>query len=108
MLRNINQSRLCNNTHLAMKKLMNNIIEARIIKVKYKEDVFISRIPMILTDIPFDIKHLQFLVRLAFEMTINKSPCFSHGQLYIACSRVEKSSALFVYAPDNKTINVVS
>ncbi|KAJ8896515.1 hypothetical protein PR048_001859, partial [Dryococelus australis] len=81
---------------------------------KYKgEDVLIPRIPMIPTDIPFEFKRLQFQVRLAFAMTINKSqgqslsvcginlenPCFSFGQLYVACSRVGKLSALFVYAP---------
>ncbi|XP_022166493.1 uncharacterized protein LOC111031019 [Myzus persicae] len=37
MLRNINQPRLCNGTKLAVKKLMNNVIEAKIIKGKYKE-----------------------------------------------------------------------
>ncbi|XP_050059845.1 ATP-dependent DNA helicase PIF1-like [Aphis gossypii] len=97
MLRNINQPRLCNGTR------------------KYKgEDVLIPRIPMIPTDVPFEFKRLQFPVRLAFAMTINKSqgqslsvcginlenPCFSHGQLYVACSRVGKPSDLFIYAPD--------
>lgn len=122
MLRNINQPRLCNGTRLAVKKLMNNVIEATIIKGKYKgEDVLIPRIPMIPTDLPFDFKRLQFPVRLAFAMTINKSqgqslevcginlefPCFAHGQLYVACSRVGKPSSLFIYAPENKTKNVV-
>jgi hypothetical protein len=32
MLRNINQPRLCNSTQLAVKKLMNNVIEATISK----------------------------------------------------------------------------
>ncbi|GBP26531.1 hypothetical protein EVAR_86033_1 [Eumeta japonica] len=74
MLRNINQPRLCNGTRLAVKKLMNNVIEATIMKGKYKgEDVLIPRIPMIPTDLPFDFKRLQFPVRLAFAMTINKS-----------------------------------
>ena len=74
MLRNINQPRLCNGTRLAVKKIMNNVIEATIIKGKYKgEDVLIPRIPMIPTDLPFDFKPPQFPVRLAFAMTINKS-----------------------------------
>ena len=68
----------------------------------------------------FEFKRLQFPIRLAFAMTINKSqgqslkvcglnlenPCFSHGQLYVACSRVGRPSALFVLAPDNKTKNI--
>lgn len=54
-------------------------------------------------------------------MTINKSqgqylsicsfnqenPCFSHGQLYVACSRVVKPSVLYVYAPSNQTKSIV-
>lgn len=59
MLRNINQPRLCNGTRLAVKKLMNNVIEATIVKGKYKgEDVLIPRIPMTPTDLPFDFKRL--------------------------------------------------
>jgi len=74
MLRVINQPRLCNGTRLTVKKLMNIVIEATIIKGKYKgEDVLIPRKPAIPTDIPFDFKRLQFPVRLAFAMTINKS-----------------------------------
>ncbi|GFX17469.1 ATP-dependent DNA helicase PIF6 [Trichonephila clavipes] len=102
--------------------MMNNVIEATILTGKFKgEDVLLPRIPMIPTDMPFEFKRLQFPVRLAFAMTINKAqgqslrvcglnlenPCFSHGQLYVACSRVGKPSDLFVYAPDGKTRNIV-
>ncbi|CAH1115442.1 unnamed protein product [Psylliodes chrysocephalus] len=69
MLRNINQPRLCNGTRLAVKKLMNNVIEATILKGKYKgEDVLIPRIPLIPNDMPFDFKRLKFpiLQGLAF------------------------------------------
>ncbi|KAL4104014.1 hypothetical protein QTP88_019327 [Uroleucon formosanum] len=53
---------------------MPNLIEATIINGKYAgENVCIPRIPMIPTDLPFDFKRLQFPVRLAFAMTINKS-----------------------------------
>jgi len=54
----------------------------------------------------FEFKHLQFSVRLAFAMAINKAqgqslqvcglnfanPCFLHGQLYVACSQVGEPS----------------
>ncbi|KAF7273885.1 hypothetical protein GWI33_013427 [Rhynchophorus ferrugineus] len=53
---------------------MNNVIEATIIKGKYKgEDVLIPGIPMIPMDLPLDFKRLHFLVCLTFAMTINKS-----------------------------------
>ena len=68
-------------------------------------------------DLPFEFKIIQFPIRLAFAMTINKSQgqslsvcvlnldnaCFSHSQLYVACSRVGRPSDLFVFSPDNKT-----
>ena len=54
------------------------------------------------TGLPFQISRRQFPLRLAYSMTINKAqgqtfkkvalylkkPCFSHGQLYVALSRV--------------------
>lgn len=122
LLRNIAPPRLCNGTRLSVKKLMNNIIEATILNGKFKGDnVLLPRIPMIPTVMSFEFKRLQFPIRLAFAMTINKAqgqslqvcglnlenPCFSHCQLYVACSRVGKPSDLYVYAPDGKTINIV-
>jgi PIF1 helicase. len=54
MLRNINQPRLCNGTLLEVKKLLDNVIEATILKGKYKiGDVLIPRIPMERTGVPF-------------------------------------------------------
>ncbi|XP_037931426.1 ATP-dependent DNA helicase PIF1-like [Teleopsis dalmanni] len=122
MLRNLNQPKLCNGTRLVITKLMANVIHAMILKGKFKSDeVLIPRIPMISIDMLFEFKRIQFPIRLAFAMTINKSQgqsfsvcdlnlenaCFSHGQLYVACSRVGKPSALFVLAPDKKTKNIV-
>lgn len=121
-LRNLNPPKLCNGTRLAVKRLQNNLIVATILIGKFKgEEVLIPRIPLITTDLVFEFKRVQFPIRLAFAMTINKSqgqslevcginletPCFSHGQLYVACSRVGKPSSLFVSAPDNKTKNIV-
>jgi hypothetical protein len=122
LLRNLDAPRLCNGTRLCVKSLMPHVIEATILTGCSKgEDVFIPPIPMIPSDMPFEFKRLQFPVRLAFAISINKAqgqslkvagisleaPCFSHGQLYVACSRVGTGKNLFVFAPDGKTRNVV-
>ena len=98
MLRNINQPKLGDGTRLSVKKLMTNIIEAKILTGPFKgEDTLILRI-LIPTDMSFQFKRLQFPIRLAFAITINKAQgqslelCglylhtdyFSHGQLYVA------------------------
>ncbi|GFV94463.1 uncharacterized protein TNCV_3353001 [Trichonephila clavipes] len=122
MLQNINQPKLCNGTRLAVKKLMSNLIEATILTRPFNgEDVLIPCIPMIPTDMPFQFKRLQFPIRLAFAITINKAQgqslelcgldletdCFSHGQLYVACSRVGKLDNLYIYTENGRTKNVV-
>lgn len=122
LLRNINAPKLCNGTRLSVKNLQPNLIEATILTGKGKgEVVLIPRIPMIPTDMPFEFKRLQFPVRLSFAITINKAQgqtlqvcginledmCFSHGQLYVACSRVGSPSKLFIHALENKTKNIV-
>ncbi|XP_063931200.1 uncharacterized protein LOC135143251 [Zophobas morio] len=93
------------------------IIENAIQKIK-----LIPRIPMVPTDLPFTFKRLQFPVRLAFAMAINKAqgqslrvaglnlgnPCFSHGQLYVACSRVGIPKTLFSGPKAIRVVNNVS
>jgi ATP-dependent DNA helicase PIF1 len=83
--------------------MLGNVIEVTILTGKGKgETVFIPWIPLTPTDLPFNFKRLQFPVRLAFAIMTNKSqgqsikycgvdfrlPCFPHGQLYVACSRL--------------------
>jgi PIF1 helicase. len=54
MLWNVNQPRLCKGTRLAVKKLMNDVMEATILNGKYEgEDVLIPRIPLIPNDMLF-------------------------------------------------------
>lgn len=122
IIRNLNPPKLCNGTRVVVKRLTPNLIEATILGGKYKgEDVLIPRIPMITTDLAFEFKRLQFPVRLSFAFTINKGQgqtlkvaglnlshaCFSHGQLYVGCSRVGTPKNLHIFAADKKTKNIV-
>jgi ATP-dependent DNA helicase PIF1 len=53
---------------------MKNIIKAIILNDKFRgENILIPRIPILSTDVPIQFKRLQFPIRLAFAMTINKS-----------------------------------
>ena len=76
-------------------------------------------------ELPYIIKRFQFPIRLCFAMTINKSqgqslnhvgvdlrlPVFSHGQLYVALSRVTDVNNLCVLLPpgrtDRRTANII-
>lgn len=67
------------------------------------------------TGIPYELKRHQFPVRLAFAMTINKAqgqslkqvgldlrvPVFTHGQLYVALSRVTSAARMKVLFPSD-------
>lgn len=122
LMRNLEAPRLCNGTRLQITKLGRNIIRAIIMTgIAKGEEVLIPRIPMIPTDLPFQFKRIQFPLKPAFAMTINKAQgqtlevagvhleknCFSHGQLYVACSRVSSPRNLHILTNDNKTANVV-
>ncbi|KAL0831002.1 hypothetical protein ABMA28_001888 [Loxostege sticticalis] len=122
LLRNLNPPKLCNGTRLLVKSLKTFIIECTILTgCGTGEDVLIPRIPLIPSDLPFQFKRLQFPVKISFAMTINKSQgqtfnvagldlsfeCFSHGQLYVALSRVTSKQNMFVLSNDKKAVNVV-
>ena len=36
-----------------------------------------------------------------------ENECFSHGQFYVGVSRVGSQKNLKIYAPENKTVNIV-
>nr|XP_047132655.1 ATP-dependent DNA helicase pif1-like [Hydra vulgaris] len=113
LLRNLDlKAGLCNGTQMKVCALQNNYIDAEVLTgVSEGKRVFIPRIQLAPLDsnLPFVLKRRQFPVRLAYSIAINKSqgqtfdrvgvylkkPCFSHGQLYVACLRTRAFNSLF-------------
>ena len=110
LLRNINPRQgLCNGTRLIFDKCIDNkLLLCRI--VESGRIVLIPRITFLPkpNEYPFEWQRRQFPVRPAFAITINKSQgqtlkfagvwlrgeVFTHGQLYVACSRVSSPDHL--------------
>lgn len=123
LLRNISPPKLCNGTRLKVTSLQPNLIEAEILTgCGAGDQVLIPRIPLIPHNFPFQFKRIQFPVSVCYAMTINKSQgqtlrvagvdlgtscCFSHGQLYVAFSRVGNAENLYVHVLGDTTSNIV-
>jgi hypothetical protein len=120
LLRNLDPtSGLCNGTRLIVKSLMRNVIEATIATGSHIGKVIcIPKIKLISSENDsIQFKRCQFPIRLAFAMTINKaqgqtldgiglylpSPVFSHGQLYVALSRVKSAQSIKILLCTNRT-----
>lgn len=117
LLRNIDQSQgLCNGTRLIISRLGSNVIEAITLNGSHpNEKVLLHRMDLNPSESkwPFRMRRRQFPVTLSFAMTINKSqgqslktvgvylpqPVFTHGQLYVALSRVKSMEGLKIYVP---------
>ncbi|CEP19618.1 hypothetical protein [Parasitella parasitica] len=126
LLRNINpKNGLCNGTRLIVRSLLTNVIEASIATGSHIGNItYIPRIKIHVTEddptvsIPFE--RCQFPIRLAFGMTINKAQgqtmarvgmylptnVFSHGQLYVAMSRVKDRKAIKILIDKNCTSKI--
>ncbi len=120
---------LCNGTRLLLVNISQRALGTIIISEgpHFGETAYIPRIDFISDEssgMPTTFRRRQFPVSLCFSMTINKSQgqtlkhvgldltatqVFSHGQLYVALSRVTDSSTLFIAQEsiDDSLVNVI-
>lgn len=108
LLRNLDTTRgLCNGTRLRVDGFYPRMLKVTIVSegAFYGQQVLLPRIALYPSEtrLPFQFKRLQFPVRLAFAVTINKSQGqtlermglylskqpFAHGHLYVALSRAK-------------------
>ncbi len=132
LLRNLDVNQgLCNGALLIVQRLQNHIIDCEMATGFNRGNrVLIPIIMLVPSDIFLSskLRRHQFPIRLSFDMTINKSqgqifdrlelflpqPVFSHGQLYVAFSRVRSLTSIKVQvikeeqaSETSKTKNVV-
>ncbi|XP_058761989.1 uncharacterized protein LOC131635384 [Vicia villosa] len=126
LMRNLDQSEgLCNGTRLTVTRLAAHVIEAKIISGKNIGNIFyIPRMSLSPSQSPWPFKLVrrQFPIIVSFAMTINKSQgqsldnvglylpkeVFSHGQLYVAISRVKSKKGLRILIHDKDKQPMIS
>lgn len=118
LIRNLNTDKaLVNGTRMRIKRMYTNMIDCEVLTgVARNTRVLIPRIHLTYSGsiLPFSFQRTQFPLIPAFAMTINKSqgqtfervglllrrPVFTHGQMYVAASRVRSFDGLRIYVSD--------
>ncbi|GBM94199.1 hypothetical protein AVEN_55749-1 [Araneus ventricosus] len=123
LLRNLDPPKLFKGSRLIVKALLPHIIEAAILTGPFEdENILITSISLIPTDLPFSFQRSQFPLLLALAITINKAQgqslratslyltdeCFVHRKLCLGMSRVKDTSSSFNIVDEQKeTKNIV-
>src|SRR6266540_596046 len=125
LLRNLSTTEgLCNGIRLIVRKFNKHVIDAEILIGSHLgKRVFIPRISITPSDteLPFKLICRQFPIRLAFAMSINKAqgqtipymglylpnPVFTHGQLYVALSRVQSKDNFWFWLKMVKLMKIL-
>ncbi|XP_074361406.1 ATP-dependent DNA helicase PIF1-like [Apium graveolens] len=126
LMRNLNQTLgLCNGTMMMITRCLKQCVECEVICGAFVGTKhFIPRMELCPTEmkLPFNLIRKQMPLQIFYSMTINKSqgqslervglylpnPVFTHGQLYVAFSRVTSPAGLkiFIDSKDGESTNV--